>query len=328
MIEFDKTPYQVNFSVPYVNVAVLLFRKELLADIHKYSRIVIDATHDGWTINDVRTHLDILGYKNEAVILTNKFGQYTDDVVFFPYWFYRNSIRYGNQPLTNIGNRHNRVSCLNRNPTAFRLYLYYQLLQRKYGPEIMLSMHGLTCPYSQEQMTLDHPRFNDIPADAKQWLREHSLVREAYPGDNGNNFDEPGNPGDHNWLHPAFSDTYLNIITESGVSTGFYSEKTFKPLAAGQLFFMVADANSTRGLQRIGFETFDTDFDAHSYEHAPSFVTRIDNMVTMLDHKYDQIEDIYFSNLLAIQHNQEYILSDRFRQDLLAPLKQLDILAS
>jgi hypothetical protein len=327
MIEFDKTPYQVNFSVPYVNVAVLLFRKELLTDIHKYSRIVIDATHDGWTINDVRTHLDILGYTKEVIILTNKFGEYADNVVFFPYWFYRNSVRYSDQPLVPIGKRQHRVSCLNRNPTAFRLYLYYQLLQRHYGQDVMLSMHGLTCPYSQEQMTLDHPRFNDIPADAKHWLQQHSLVREAYPGDNGNNFDEPGNPGDHNWLHPAFSDTYLNIITESGVSTGFYSEKTFKPLAAGQLFFMVADANSTRGLQRMGFETFDEDFNAHSYEQAPSFVTRIDDMIALLDSKYDQIEELYFKNQTAIKHNQEYVLSDCFRQTLLKPLHQLGILA-
>ena len=328
MIEFDRTPYQVEFSIPYVNVAVLMFQKEKLSKLNQYPRIVVDATHDGWTHHDVRQHLAMIDYRGEAVILTNKYGAYDDLVVFFPYWFYRNSVRFADQPLVPLGNRKWHLSCLNRNPTAFRLYLYYCLMQQPWVDEMMLSINGLTCPYSKQELALDHERFLDLPGHAKSWLQQNPLVRPAFVGDRANNWDEPGNPGDHNWLHPAFSNTYMNIVTESGVSTGFFSEKTFKPLAAGQLFLMVADRNSVQALKRLGFETFESDLDEHRYDKTANFVDRIDALVKWAGDNFNNIPDIYYKNISGIEYNQHYILSDAFRNSVLAPLQRLDILRS
>jgi hypothetical protein len=326
MIAFDKTPYQIDFTVPYINVVVLVFQKEKLVDINRYPKIVIDATHDGWIIEEVQLHINQIDYHGEAVILTNEFGSFNENVIFFPYWLYRNSIRFNDQPVVPIGKRLNKVSCLNRSPSSSRLYLYYQLLQRPYESNLMLSLHGLVCPYSRETLTLDHDRFNNLPIEIKNQLRNINLVRQSFPGDNGNDFNEPGNPGDHNWLHPAFSNTYLNIITESVTEAGFYSEKTFKPLAAGQLFFMLSAANATRPLKLLGFETFDDNFNNHEYEQSMSYTERSDQLVNLLDSIYSNIEEIYFSNLPELRHNQQYAFSDTFRERILQPLRDRDLI--
>jgi len=326
MIELDKTPYQLDFNVPYINVTVLMFQKEKLVNIRQYPKILIDATHDGWSVEEVQLHINQIDYHGETIILTNEFGSFDKNVIFFPYWLYRNSIRFNNQSVIPIGKRSNKVSCLNRNPNSSRLYLYYQLLQKTYVSDLMLSMHGLVCPYSQETLTLDHVRFNNLPIEIKNQLRNINLVRQSFPGDNGNDFNEPGNPGDHNWLHPAFSNTYLNIITESSVETGFYSEKTFKPLAAGQLFFMVSAPNATRYLKFLGFETFDNNFNNHEYEQLMNYTARVDQMVNLLDTIYPNIEEIYFSNLPKLQHNQQYAFTDEFRKRILQPLYDRDLI--
>jgi hypothetical protein len=107
---------------------------------------------------------------------------------------------------------------------------------------------------------------------------------------------------------------------------GFYSEKTFKPLAAGQLFFMVSSSGATRPLKSLGFETFDADFNNHDYEQPSDYITRLDQMVHLLNNIYPVIEDIYFKNLPGLLHNQQYALSNSFRQSVLQPLRDRDLI--
>jgi hypothetical protein len=49
-------------------------------------------------------------------------------------------------------------------------------------------------------------------------------------------------------------------------------------------------------------------------------------MVELVDSIYENIESIYFDNISAIKHNQDYALSDAFRNSFLKPLLDLDII--
>lgn len=323
----------VNFSVPYITPTYTeienLENNPQLDKLYQSSTFIVDMSRDGFSIDHVKNKFDSLGFADKAIYLTANFTDLSSSIIFFPYFFFRSNLRFKNNPRTPIKSRPGLVSCLNRNSNSHRLYLYYRLLQKPYINEIMLSMHGLTCPYSGEYRDLDtNLAYQTLPIEIKEKLKTINLHKEAFPGDSGNTPAIAGNPGDHSWQHPAYTDYYLNIITESGIGVPFFSEKTFKPLAAGQLFLMVNGFDSIDGLRHLGFETFDTDFDNHVYDHMRgTFVDRIDQMLLLLDSKYSNIADIYHNNKQAIQHNQTYALSSQFTEDLLKPLRKFGIIA-
>jgi len=323
----------VNFSVPYITLTYTeienLENNPQLDKLYQSSTFIVDMSRDGYNIRTIKEKFDSLGFADKAIYLTANFTDLSSSVIFFPYFFFRSNLRFKNNPRIPIKSRSGLVSCLNRNSNGHRLYLYYQLLQKPYINEIMLSMHGLTCPYSGHLRDLSTDlAYQYLPSDIKEKLKTINLNKEAFPGDSGHTPAIAGNPGDHSWQHPAYTDYYLNIITESGIGSPFFSEKTFKPLAAGQLFLMVNGFDSIDALRYLGFETFDTDFGNHVYDHMRgTFIDRIDQMLSLLDSKYSNIADIYHSNKQAIQYNQDYALSDQFREDLLKPLRKFGTIA-
>ena len=133
---------------------------------------------------------------------------------------------------------------------------------------------------------------------------------------------------DHSVDHIAYTDSYMNIVTETSckLTTPFFSEKTIKPLVSGQLFLMAGDQHSIKSLRALGFETFDHALNNHNYDNFFTYKQRIDSMVNLIDSVYENVESIYFDNIQAIQHNQEYVLSDLFRDRCLKSLLDLDVI--
>ena len=74
------------------------------------------------------------------------------------------------------------------------------------------------------------------------------------------------------------------------------------------------------------FETFDDNFNNHEYEQSMSYTERLDQLVNLLDSIYSNIEEIYFSNLPELKHNQQYAFSDSFRERILQPLRDRDLI--
>ena len=82
--------------------------------------------------------------------------------------------------------------------------------------------------------------------------------------------------------HPAYKDSYLNVVTENSYEETFLSEKTFKPLAAGQLFLIFGGTGTIQFLRDIGFDVFD-DYLDHSYDIEPDWITRAEKIASVLD---------------------------------------------
>jgi hypothetical protein len=92
------------------------------------------------------------------------------------------------------------------------------------------------------------------------------------------------------------------------------SEKTFKPIVAGQLFILVAAAGAVQFLRDIGIDTFDDIID-HSYDtlvdnrlRLLAVIAQVDRLMTL------DIESIYNQLKPRLQRNSEYIRSEEFRQ--------------
>jgi hypothetical protein len=67
-------------------------------------------------------------------------------------------------------------------------------------------------------------------------------------------------------VHPAFTDTYLNIVTETEIAAAWFSEKVTKPLSTGQMFVVAAGASSVKCLREFGFDMFDDIIDHNRYD--------------------------------------------------------------
>lgn len=338
MIAYDYIHELPKFSVPYISKNYLAIGNRGIDDLAQtsvqkrieyykkklpeHAKLVIDGSHDGFTSTEMRLLFNdfrqsVVNYTGQVNLLTCN-PEHHDDI-FFPSWLYRCNIRYQGQPLPLIGKRQYRVSSLNRQPVTHRIYLYYLLSQRAYFNDMLFSFGGLTDNYNNETITIGSDRLIDLPQEVFDWVEtKPPMIPVENDVDTSN---VAGNPGDHSWLHPAFTDSYLNIVTESNWEAVFFSEKTFKPLVSGQLFLMAGGYKQTRFLKQLGFETFDDVFDDHLYEWFIPVAPRVESLVRTLDILYDDIEEIYFSKTRELAYNQEYAVSDSFRQRLTRELR-------
>lgn len=92
-----------------------------------------------------------------------------------------------------------------------------------------------------------------------------------------------------------YTDSYLNLITESRLDDiGFLTEKTYKPIRAGQLFLVQGPVGTIQFLRSIGFDTFD-DYINHEYDQIVDWVERTDHVHKELQRIFLDIEKIYFA---------------------------------
>ena len=299
----------------------------ILEELYKNELTILDfsrehvISQDSWNATNAKKYFDHLGLTN-IVYLTSNLFEVSDRIIFFPGWIYNKSLSYSNT-LDNIKIRSIKVSCLNRFPSAHRVYCFHELQKREYSKEMMLSFYGLRDPYSplKEGHDILHEMYQDIPRPIRNEIEKLILYKEAIPNDDTWSYQNV-----HRFDHPAFLDSYLNIVTESSYDQCFFSEKSCKPLATGQLFLQVNGKNSVDTLRYLGFECFNKHLNNHNYENFDNFIDRIDAMLNLLDNIYPNIEEIYFLNSKEIIYNKEYLVSDSFRIKLLEPLRQLKLL--
>jgi hypothetical protein len=154
-----------------------------------------------------------------------------------------------------------------------------------------------------------------MPADIKEELSKIILYRQDIPNDDIWDFTNLIN---HN-LHPAFSNSYLNIITETSYELICLSEKTFKPLISGQLFTFSSAPYSLAALKELGFETFDNIINS-DYDSKLNMYDRVDYMINEITSLYQNIESLYFENKEKIRFNQEYAMSHELERTLVNSL--------
>ena len=115
--------------------------------------------------------------------------------------------------------------------------------------------------------------------------------------------------------HPAFTDCYINLVTETNVynDTPMLSEKTFKPILAGQLFILLASPGAVQFLRDIGIDTFDDVID-HSYDNTTDIRSRIQQISDQVD-RLEQLDlnTIYTDIKPRLLRNSEFLRSQEFR---------------
>jgi hypothetical protein len=238
-----------------------------------------------------RSHIDY-------VILSPTPDIETDTIFYFP-TFYLNGLETWKDHWSQVFEYEKiyKISCLNRGTHGHRIQNFVRLIEKNYDSALYswLDMQGdgtvSTPDVMQKYRQLQEQGSIPIVLDAKV------LNRQTV----------------HTIQHDAYQASYINIITETMVrDTIFISEKTWKSVASGQLFFMVGCLGTIRYLRELGVDVFDDIVD-HSYDQESDWISRIDRMHDSLDQLMQQdLPTIYEQTKDRRQRNQEQFFSGQF----------------
>ncbi len=232
-------------------------------------------------------------------------------IKFFPFWAIWSGYPHTGIFIEKVGNLDNhkfqdcpkkyKVSCLNGTNWNHRKLTYVELSKKHYFNDMIFTFRN--CPVSYDLsngLTLDTndvDQFSLLPPEVKFVDNDASFI-------------------DLTIDHAAFKETYVNLVTETTISslTPMLSEKTFKPIVAGQLFVLIASPGAVQFLRDVGIDTFDDIID-HGYDTEANPRSRIYSAIQQIDRLVAMdLADIYQKIKPRLLRNSEYLKSDEFRQ--------------
>jgi hypothetical protein len=192
-----------------------------------------------------------------------------------------------------------KFSCLNGTTKEHRKLLYVLLNQKHYFKDIVFTFghRPLTTVFPNEiLLTIEEQKIYQSLPQAVEFIDSDAIVGI-----------------DLTLNHPAYQESYVNLVTETTVVSPMLSEKTFKPIVAGQLFVLVAYQGAMQFLRDIGVDTFDDIID-HSYDLIEDTRTRINQALVQIDRLVQlDLPGIYKEIKPRLIKNSEYFLSNQFR---------------
>lgn len=247
---------------------------EKFNSLPKNKLIVVNCSAENWGmgnfIENLYTRLDQLNLN--FLILTHLPSDHLrkSRLIYYPYWYHYSVGFFNKTHSSNISSNRKKykISCLNHVPRLHRIYNYFLLKDKHYFNDCITSM------YADDGTT--HRRDDDLP-----------IPEEALTWWNGYKIDllsSRGNGFDNNIMHAAFTNAYINFVTETTVSPRlFVTEKSWKPIASGQLFVILGAPGIIAHLREQGVDTFDDIIDHSHYDNEQNFETRLKKIYELLD---------------------------------------------
>ncbi len=113
----------------------------------------------------------------------------------------------------------------------------------------------------------------------------------------------------NSWCNIVF-ETHFDADASGGV---FITEKTFKPIKHGQLFFVAGCANTLSELRAAGYSVFDNVLD-NSYDSEPNHTRRWQLLRDSINNAQQNLPDLYHMARSSIEHNQHHFVSLKHQQ--------------
>lgn len=221
----------------------------------------------------------------------------------FELWYWQ---RNEHTPASNIHNnpRERDFVCLNRlhktwRATAMAHLHRHRVLENSYWS------------YCETGAIVDED--NPIEIDAIDGLRrntEQFLAGAPYYSDRLTQAER----NNHSIQEPKyFNNAYCNIVMEThfdadGSNGAFLTEKTFKPIKHGQLFFVAGPAGSLQLLRDQGYRVFDNVFD-NRYDNMTNATMRWTLLAESIANAKDDLPRLFRLAQADIEHNQQLFVS-------------------
>jgi hypothetical protein len=154
-----------------------------------------------------------------------------------------------------------------------------------------------------------------IEIDSIKNLRESTqlfLSQTPYVSDELSNSDR----NNHSMIEPKYHvDSYCNIVFETHFDADqsggtFLTEKTFKPIKHGQLFFIAGCAGSLELLRSQGYRVFDRVLD-NTYDRIENNTERWQRLCAAVKESQHRLADRFATVQEDIRHNQRLFLESK-----------------
>jgi len=294
---FDKTKWNWPVDIESVN-----------AELKKGPLVVLMA-QDPFNNHEESTVEQLSKITNDFVVLSGNARHFLNPkkhLCYMPYWYLMRKL--GNNAIPATSNpRPYTISSLNGKSKYHRIENFIKLREKSYFNKIIFSMHD---NFDLEQCRLETQQefWNNAVINQFELLLSSGELQQGYTND-------------HSTVHPAYSDAYVNYVTETSIRTGeiFCSEKTWKPVMSGQFSIWLSNPGHVGFLRTIGLDVFDDVFAGHTYDHEQNLNQRIDQIHTLIDSIMStDLTSTYQDTVARRQANVDLFYSDAFEKLLTA----------
>ena len=298
-----------DFSIDYIELLSLPVRNRL----HLGDFKLLLYYHEGDNPVNIKQQLDSLCNKhglhpdcyvfvsgNTAAKSLSNFVYFAD----FELWYYQRNL---NSPALKVHRepREREFTVLNRLHKSWRALAMADL--RHNG--ILDNSYWSYCETGEFADTECAIRIDDISGlrtRTKKFLQSAPYVSDELDHDKRN---------DHRTLIPKYHvNSYCNIVMEThfdiGSSGTFLSEKTFKPIKHGQMFFVAGPAGSLQVLRDLGYRVFDSVLD-NRYDLESNATQRWMTLTRSIFFTQPDLPQLFELCRADIEHNQQLFQSSK-----------------
>lgn len=191
------------------------------------------------------------------------------NILYFPFFAWREMSRAGDPAMIANAERTFLFSNLNHRARDFRIANYLRLRHKNYAEKCLLTLYNVV----DENHDYDG-HFALTPAENLEWQQIKSKLPCQISDGYRLAFD---------LLHPALSDTYLHVVSETTIKDKiFITEKTWQTILAGQLFMIWGNRGIVSHLRSLGVDVFDDIID-HAYDIETDHRKRLESIHKELD---------------------------------------------
>lgn len=216
----------------------------------------------------------------------------------FELWYYQRNINHAPLPAHN-NRREREFTVLNRTHKSWRATIMADMMRN----------HILDDSYWSYCETGELGTDNPIQVDEFPQLR-YDITKFLAAGPYLADELEQNERNDHSRLVSKFYDNaYCNIVVEThfdadGCHGTFLTEKTFKPIKHGQMFFIAGPAGSLQVLRDLGYRVFDSILD-NSYDDHVSSTMRWELLRNAIKEAQEDLPNLVARAQQDILHNQQ-----------------------
>ena len=298
-----------DFSIDYFSLLSPEVRKKLRQDQLQ----ILFCYHEGDNPERIKQRLDQLAedhlmpancYRfvsaNTAAAKLPGFVYFTD----FELWYYQRNFTTPAMEIHHDQRPYN-FTVLNRLHKSWRATIMADLHRRS------LLDNSLWSYCETGSMENDNPIEIDLLVGLRS-AAEQFLAHAPYVSDNLTNQQR----NDHSRTESKYhTDSYCSIIVETHFDADqsggvFLTEKTFKPIKHGQLFFIAGCAGSLQTLRDLGYKTFDHVLD-NSYDLETNSTARWQKLLAAIQQATPYLAKLFEQCQDDIVHNQQLFLGKK-----------------
>lgn len=226
-----------------------------------------------------------------------------DRMFFYPHWYHWSKKHFIVDNNLASCDRTYKWGCLNGMPRAHRIYNFLYSKQQSYYESAIFSFYRLD------------PGVQNLNDDDLLSVDELALWKELEPSLPNQKLISGWPRADSVCNLPAITDAYIHLVTETTVKQRiFISEKTWKPIAAGQIFLIFGNVGTVDYLRKQGVDVFDDIID-HSYDWTLDWRQRLHQIHQQLAKLVSQdLKSLYVNTIQRRQANAEKFFAGDFDQ--------------